>query len=53
MVKFELEKTGEEAVMTYFKVLSQQLPQGTEENHKILRIVSYQAKIQVLDFLLI
>jgi hypothetical protein len=32
----ELERMQKAMVMTYFKVLSQNVPQGTEENHKNL-----------------
>jgi hypothetical protein len=32
----ELERMWKEAVMTYFKVLSQKMPGGTEGNHENL-----------------
>jgi hypothetical protein len=43
----ELERMWQEAVIAHFKVLSQNLPQETEENHKnTVRKVWCPAKIQ-------
>jgi hypothetical protein len=47
----ELVKMWKEMVMAYFKVLSQNLPAGTERNHDKPRVITLWAENQSLDLL--
>jgi len=44
LVNHKLERLWKKGVMTYYKLWSQNLPRGTEENNKNLRMASPQAK---------
>jgi len=48
ILKDELERMMEEVVLDYSKVVSQHMPWGAEENHKIsVWVSSFQAKNQL------